>query len=105
MDDISMAVFAALTRKAGALVKRDSFAGWLTLATRLQTAEALRREDSRRRLMRNGHGQVSSISAWDIDRKLFPHAQPNLGFITQRPIERLNRFVALRNLHIDLHTP
>ena len=52
VDDIAMEVFAALARKAPALRYRQSLAGWLTLATRMQAANTLRREDTRQRLMK-----------------------------------------------------
>ncbi|MEZ5303170.1 MAG: hypothetical protein R3F11_21380 [Verrucomicrobiales bacterium] len=49
---------AALARKAAALRQRDSLAGWITLATRMQSAEA-RAQDAWRRLMKSPANEPS----------------------------------------------
>jgi RNA polymerase sigma factor (sigma-70 family) len=54
-EDVAQTVFAGLARKAAVLARRENIAGWLFVATRNVSVDAMRRERRHRRLLEEAH--------------------------------------------------
>ena len=79
IDEVAMQVFADLARKAPTLRRHRSVGGWIIVASRTKAAEALRKDDTRRRYMTKlaNHQEVTSEGS-EAQDDLWNEASPLL---------------------------